>query len=34
MSNAITVGRRLIPTEQIAFVEPFDPEANPRSPRA
>lgn len=29
MSNAITVGKRLIPREQIAFIEPFDPTANP-----
>jgi hypothetical protein len=29
MSNAITVGKRLIPKEQIAFIEPFDPTANP-----
>ena len=30
MSNTITVGKRLIPTEQIAFVEPYDPSANPK----
>jgi hypothetical protein len=29
MQNVITIGKRLIPTEQIAFVEPFDPAANP-----
>jgi hypothetical protein len=27
--NIITVGKRLIPTGQIALVEPFDPAANP-----
>ena len=30
MANFVTVGRRLIPREQIAFVEPYDPNANPR----
>lgn len=30
MSNTITVGKRLIPKEQIAFVEPYDPTANPK----
>src|ERR1700755_1963805 len=27
--KVITIGKRLIPAEQIAFVEPFDPTANP-----
>jgi hypothetical protein len=30
MPNIITVGRRLIPREHIAFVEPYDPASNPR----
>jgi hypothetical protein len=30
MTNIITIGRRLIPPEQIALVEPFDPSANPQ----
>lgn len=30
MSTFVTVGRRLIPREHIAFVEPYDPAANPR----
>lgn len=30
MANFITVGRRLIPREHIAFVEPYDPNANPK----
>jgi hypothetical protein len=30
MANFVTVGRRLIPREHIAFVEPFDPNANPK----
>lgn len=30
MANYITVGRRLIPSEHVAFVEPFDPNANPK----
>jgi len=30
MANIVTVGRRLIPCEHIAFVEPYDPAANPR----
>jgi len=30
MANFITVGRRLIPSEHVAFVEPFDPNANPK----
>jgi hypothetical protein len=30
MSSTITVGRRLIPVEQIALVEPYDPAENPR----
>lgn len=29
MQNIVTIGRRLIPHEQIAFVEPFDPASNP-----
>src|SRR5579863_1918589 len=28
MQNIVTLGRRLIPIEHIAFVEPFDPAAN------
>jgi hypothetical protein len=28
MQDVITIGRRLVPLEQIAFVEPFDPVAN------
>ena len=30
MANIVTVGRRLIPREHIAFVEPYDPAVNPR----
>lgn len=30
MSGTVTLGRRLIPVEQIALIEPFDPAANPR----
>lgn len=30
MKKTITLGRRLVPLEQIALVEPFDPTANPR----
>jgi hypothetical protein len=30
MQNIVTIGRRLIPIEHIAFVEPFDPTANPQ----
>jgi hypothetical protein len=30
MSTFMTVGKRLIPREHIAFVEPYDPAANPR----
>lgn len=30
MSNFIIVGKRLIPPEHIALVEPYDPAANPR----
>jgi hypothetical protein len=30
MSNTVTVGRRLIPFEHIAFVEPFDPATQTR----
>jgi hypothetical protein len=30
MANFVTVGRRFIPREHIAFVEPFDPNANPK----
>jgi hypothetical protein len=29
MTKSITVGKRLIPIEHIAFVEPYDPKANP-----
>jgi hypothetical protein len=29
MQNVITIGRRLLPLEQIAFAEPFDPTTNP-----
>src|ERR1700685_167629 len=29
MQDVITIGRRLIPVEQIALVEPFDPTSNP-----
>jgi hypothetical protein len=29
MQNVVTVGNRLLPLEQIAFVEPFDPNSNP-----
>ena len=31
MQDVITIGKRLIPVEQIALVEPFDPESNPES---
>jgi hypothetical protein len=27
--KVITIGKRLVPTQQIAFVEPFDPSSNP-----
>ncbi len=27
--KVITIGKRLVPADQIAFVEPFDPSANP-----
>lgn len=30
MENTVTFGRRLVPVEQIALVEPFDPSANPK----
>ena len=30
MSTFVTVGKRLIPRNHIAFVEPYDPAANPR----
>lgn len=30
MSTFVTVGKRLIPREHIAFVEPYDPSANPK----
>lgn len=30
MSNFVIVGRRVIPPEHIALVEPYDPAANPR----
>ena len=29
MPNVVTIGKRLIPLDQIAFVEPFDPTRNP-----
>src|SRR5262249_39690859 len=29
MQNVITIGKRFVPVEEIAFVEPFDPSANP-----
>jgi hypothetical protein len=29
MQDVITIGKRLLPLEQIAFVEPFDPASNP-----
>ena len=29
MQNVITIGKRLVPKEQIALVEPFDPASNP-----
>jgi hypothetical protein len=29
MQNVLTIGKRLIPLEQIALVEPFDPASNP-----
>jgi hypothetical protein len=29
MQGVITIGRRLVPVEQIALVEPFDPASNP-----
>lgn len=29
MQDVITIGKRLVPLEQIAFVEPFDPASNP-----
>lgn len=29
MQDVITIGRRLVPLEQIALVEPFDPASNP-----
>ena len=27
--KVVTIGKRLVPVEQVAFVEPFDPAANP-----
>ena len=27
--KVITIGKRLVPVEQVAFVEPFDPSSNP-----
>jgi hypothetical protein len=30
MENVITIGKRLIPIEHIAFVEPYDPSTNPK----
>ena len=29
MQNVVTIGKRLVPVEQIAFVEPFGPASNP-----
>jgi hypothetical protein len=29
MQDVITIGKRLVSLEQIAFVEPFDPANNP-----
>jgi hypothetical protein len=29
MQNVVTIGRRLVPIEHIALVEPFDPTSNP-----
>jgi hypothetical protein len=29
MQNVVTIGKRLVPLEQIALVEPFDPASNP-----
>jgi hypothetical protein len=29
MDNVITLGKRLLPIEQIALIEPFDPSSNP-----
>lgn len=29
MQDVITIGKRLVPVEQIVFVEPFDPASNP-----
>ena len=30
MTTTLTIGRRLVPIEQIALIEPFEPSANPR----
>lgn len=30
MNNVVTIGKRLIPIEHIAFVEPYDPSTNPK----
>lgn len=30
MTNMFMIGKRLVPAEQVAFVEPYDPTANPR----
>ena len=30
MSDTVTLGKRLVPVEQIVLIEPFDPSANPR----
>jgi hypothetical protein len=30
MQTIVTIGRRMIPAEHIALVEPFDPSANPQ----
>src|SRR5712664_1921796 len=27
--KVVTIGKRLVPAEQVAFVEPFDPSSNP-----
>lgn len=27
--KVVTIGKRLVPVQQVAFVEPFDPAANP-----
>ena len=30
MDKVITIGKRLLPVEHIAFVEPYDPATNPK----